>query len=101
MCGLAFIAKAGSPWIAILFCIGGFAHQLLSCALLTLCSVVFDSRTMGAATGTAGTLGQGGLIFTYPMRSVRPLFAALVGLDILGAIVLWTLMSARTARLQR
>jgi ACS family hexuronate transporter-like MFS transporter len=106
MGGLAFIGWAGSPEIAIaLFCLGGFAHQMLNGALLTLCSDVFDSRAVGTASGMAGTFAWiGGLGFTFLIGQSAdaygydPLFVALAGLDLLGAMVLWTLMRERKDR---
>lgn len=46
-CFLACIGLAGSAEVAIvLFCIGGFAHQMLGGALITPCTDLFDSRTV-------------------------------------------------------
>lgn len=100
MGALAFIGFAGSPEVAIaLFCLGGFAHQMLNGALLTLCSDVFDQRTVGTASGMAGTFAWiGGLGFTYLIGQSAdaygydPLFVALAALDLVGAVVLWSLL---------
>ncbi|MCB2076847.1 MAG: MFS transporter [Novosphingobium sp.] len=100
MIGPACIGLATSPWVAIaLFCVGGFAHQMLNGALLTLCTDVFDSRAVGTASGMAGTLAWvGGLAFTFLIGQsadtygYNPLFVALAGLDIVAAAVLWTLL---------
>ncbi|MES3092330.1 MFS transporter [Sphingomonas aerolata] len=102
MIGPACIGLAGSPGVAIiLFCIGGFAHQMLSGALVTLCSDMFDSRTVGTATGMAGTSAWvGGMLFTLLIGQSAdawgydPLFAALAALDLLAAVVLWSLLRA-------
>ncbi len=102
MIGPACIGFAGSPGVAIiLFCIGGFAHQMLSGALVTLCSDMFDSRTVGTATGMAGTSAWvGGMLFTLLIGQSAdawgydPLFAALAALDLLAAVVLWSLLRA-------
>ena len=104
MGALAFIGLAGSPEVAIaLFCLGGFAHQMLNGALLTLCSDVFYRRAVGTASGMAGTFAWiGGLGFTFLIGQSAdtygydPLFAALAALDLLGAVVLWSLL--RTPR---
>lgn len=103
MGGLAFIGLAGSPAVAIaLFCLGGFAHQMLNGALLTLCSDVFDARAVGTASGMAGTVAWiGGLAFTFLIGQsadaygYNPLFIALAGLDLVGAVVLWSLLRSR------
>lgn len=103
MIGPACIGLAGSAGVAIaLFCIGGFAHQMLSGALITLCADMFDSRTVGTASGMAGTSAWvGGMLFTLLIGQSAdafgydPLFAALAALDLLAAVVLWSLLRAR------
>ncbi len=100
MVGPACIGLATSPEMAIaLFCVGGFAHQLLNGALITLCADVFDSRTVGTASGMAGTSAWvGGMLFTLligqsaDVLGYNPLFVALAGLDLLAAAVLWGLL---------
>lgn len=103
MIGPACIGLAGSPGVAIiLFCVGGFAHQMLSGALITLCADMFDSRTVGTASGMAGTSAWiGGMLFTLLIGQSAdafgydPLFAALAALDLLAAAVLWSLLRAK------
>lgn len=103
MVGPACIGLATSPEMAIaLFCIGGFAHQLLNGALITLCADVFDSRTVGTASGMAGTSAWvGGMLFTLligqsaDVFGYNPLFVALAALDLLAAVVLWVLLRER------
>jgi ACS family hexuronate transporter-like MFS transporter len=105
MVGPACIGLAGSPGLAIaLFCVGGFAHQMLNGALLTLCTDVFDSRTVGTASGMAGTIAWiGGMLFTLAigqsadLYGYNPLFVALGALDVVGALVLWGLLRGRNA----
>ena len=100
MIGPACIGWATSPGMAIaLFCIGGFAHQMLSGALLTLASDTFEPTAVGRASGLAGCAGWlGGLLFTYvigqnaDVYGYNPLFVALAGLDLLGVVVLWALI---------
>jgi ACS family hexuronate transporter-like MFS transporter len=72
---------------------------MLSGALLTLCSDLFDSRTVGTASGMAGTIAwTGGMLFTFLIGKSAdtygydPLFVALAALDVLAAIVLWSLL---------
>lgn len=104
MVGPACIGLATSPEMAIaLFCVGGFAHQMLNGALITLCADVFDSRTVGTASGMAGTSAWvGGMLFTLligqsaDVFGYNPLFVALAGLDLLAAVVLWSLLRARS-----
>jgi ACS family hexuronate transporter-like MFS transporter len=100
MLGPAAIGLATSPGMAIaLFCIGGFAHQMLNGALITLCADVFDRRTVGTASGMAGTSAWiGGMLFTLLIGQSAdkfgydPLFIALAGLDLVAAVVLWSLL---------
>ncbi|MCY1670989.1 MFS transporter [Novosphingobium sp. SL115] len=100
MVGPACIGLATSPGMAIaLFCVGGFAHQMLNGALITLCADVFDRRTVGTASGMAGTSAWvGGMLFTLligqsaDVFGYNPLFVALAALDLLAAVVLWTLL---------
>ncbi len=103
MIGPACIGLATSPQMAIaLFCVGGFAHQMLNGALITLCADVFDSKTVGTASGMAGTSAWiGGMLFTLLIGQsadrfgYNPLFVALAGLDLLAAAVLWGLLRER------
>lgn len=103
MIGPACIGLAGSPGVAIaLFCVGGFAHQLLNGALVTLGSDLFDSRTVATATGMAGSAAWiGGMLFTFAIGKsadvfgYNPLFVALAALDLLAACVLWSLLRNR------
>jgi MFS transporter, ACS family, hexuronate transporter len=100
MLGPACIGLATSPGMAIaLFCVGGFAHQMLNGALITLCADVFDKNTVGTASGMAGTSAWvGGMLFTLLIGQsadefgYNPLFVALAGLDLLAAAVLWTIL---------
>ncbi len=103
MIGPACIGLAGSPGVAIaLFCVGGFAHQMLNGALITLCSDVFDSKTVGAASGMAGSAAWiGGMLFTLLIGQsadafgYNPLFVALAVLDLLAAALLWGILRNR------
>lgn len=100
MIGPACIGLATSPGMAIaLFCIGGFAHQMLNGALITLCTDVFDKKAVGTASGMAGTSAWvGGMLFTLLIGQsadtfgYSPLFIALAVLDLLAAAILWSLL---------
>jgi len=103
MIGPACIGLADSATVAIvLFCVGGFAHQMLSGALMTLSADVFDSRIVATATGMAGSAAWiGGLAFSLVVGALadslgyHPLFACLGVLDLLAAIALWSLLRER------
>lgn len=109
MVGPACIGLATSAQVAIvLFCVGGFAHQMLNGALITLCADVFDARTVGTASGMAGTSAWiGGMLFTLLIGQsadafgYNPLFVALAGLDLLAAAVLWMLLRVPAAGSRR
>ena len=105
MIGPACIGLATSPGVAIaLFCVGGFAHQMLNGALITLCTDVFDSRTVGTASGMAGSAAWiGGMLFTVLIGKSAdqfgydPLFVALACFDLIAAVVLWSLLREKKA----
>lgn len=78
-----------------LFCIGGFAHQMISGLINTLTVDVFPAETRAGANGLVGMVGwTGGLLFSLAVGALSDtlgfgwLFASLAVFDILGAIVL-------------
>ena len=90
------IGLAASPYAAILlFCIGGFAHQMISVLINTLSADVFSTEEVGTANGFIGQAGWiGGLLFSLLIGQFAdtvgyaPLFAALSVFDLIGAVVL-------------
>jgi len=100
MVGPASIGLAESPYTAIaLFCVGGFAHQMLSGALLILSAHLFDSQEVATASGMAGAAAWiGGMSFSLLIGAVAetigydPLFVGMALLDVLGASVLWIML---------
>lgn len=103
MIGPACIGLAGSTGLAIaLFCVGGFAHQLLNGSLMTLSADLFDRRVVATATGMAGSAAWiGGLGFSLIVGALAdtigysPLFVCLAVFDVIGATVLWTMLRRR------
>ena len=89
-----------SPYVAIaLLCVGGFAHQSLSGALITLSSDVFGRNEVATANGLTGMAAwTASTMFALVVGALAdtvgfsPLFAALAVFDILGAIVIWTVL---------
>jgi ACS family hexuronate transporter-like MFS transporter len=96
MIGPGLIALAGNAYLAMaLFCVGGFAHQMISVSINTLSADIFPSRTLGAANGWVGAAGwTGGLLFSLLIGQLvhttgyGPLFACLGAFDLLGFAVL-------------
>lgn len=105
MIGPGLIALAGDAYLAMaLFCVGGFAHQMISVTINTLSADLFPSRTLGAANGWVGTAGwTGGLLFSLLIGQVvhvtgyGPLFACLGVFDLLGFGVLAIMLRGQTS----
>jgi ACS family hexuronate transporter-like MFS transporter len=103
MIGPGSIGLVASPYTAIaLFCMGGFAHQMISALLNTLSADVFDAHEVATANGFTGTAAwTGGLLFSLIVGALAnsvgygPLFACLALFDIVGAIVVITLVGVR------
>lgn len=89
-----------NPMVAIaLLCVGGFAHQSLSGALITLSSDMFDSGEVATANGFTGMAAwSASTLFALVVGALAdtlgfsPLFAVLSIFDVVGAIVLWALL---------
>jgi ACS family hexuronate transporter-like MFS transporter len=103
MTSVAFAGKVSSPYTAILlFSIAGFAHQTLSVTVITMASDLFRRNEVATVAGMAGTLGNAGLL-TFSLMigwlvsriGYSPFFVCLSILDIVGAIVLWTVVRDR------
>jgi ACS family hexuronate transporter-like MFS transporter len=100
MIGMAGVGFVDSPYVAIaLICLGGFAHQTLSVTVITMASDLFKRNEVATAAGMAGTLGNAGvLIFSLLIGGLvatlgyGPFFVGLAVLDLIGALVLWTVV---------
>ena len=103
MIGPGSIGLADSPYLAIaLFCIGGFAHQMISALLNTLCADVFDANEVATANGFTGTASwTGGLTVHVDSRRpgnhhrLRTVICLLSVFDIVGAIIVIVLVRGR------
>ena len=106
MIGPGLIGLVASPYTAIaLFCMGGFAHQMISALLNTLSADVFDAHEVATANGFTGTAAwTGGLTFSLIVGALAntvgygPLFACLSLFDIIGAVVVIALVGVRRSR---
>ncbi len=103
MTGMAFVGFVANPYVALaLLCLGGFAHQTLSVTVITMSSDLFKRNEVGTVAGMAGTFGNAGiLVFNFIIGLLlarvgyTPFFIALGLLDIVGALVLWTVVRER------
>jgi ACS family hexuronate transporter-like MFS transporter len=102
MTGMVFVASVESAWLAVaLLCLGGFAHQTLSVTVITMASDLFPRNELGTVAGMAGTFANSSiLIFSLLIGGLvasigyGPFFVALGLLDLLAALLLWTLVKA-------
>jgi ACS family hexuronate transporter-like MFS transporter len=100
MTGMMFVSAVESAAVAVaLLCLGGFAHQTLSVSAITMSSDIFPQNEVGTATGVAGMAANlGVLIFTLVLGSLvdqvgyQPFFILLGVVDLVGALLLWTLI---------
>jgi ACS family hexuronate transporter-like MFS transporter len=97
---VGFTGVAASPYLALaLLCVAGFAHQTLSVTVITMSSDLFKKNEVATVAGMAGTFGNAGLlIFNLLIGTLvatigyAPFFVCLGLLDIIGAIILWTVV---------
>lgn len=96
----ACVGLVAGPYAAIaLFCVGGFAHQMISVLINTLTTDVFPRESLARANGLVGMMGWvGGLSFSLLVGALAdttgfaPLFGLLGVFDVLGAVVLFVLL---------
>jgi len=105
MTGIAFVGMVESPYAAVaLLSLGGFAHQTLSVTVITMSSDLFKRNEVATVAGMCGTCGNLGLlIFSLLIGGLvakvgySPFFISLGVLDLVGAVLLWTLVRERKA----
>jgi ACS family hexuronate transporter-like MFS transporter len=105
MIGVAFTGVVQNPLMAVaLISLAGFAHQTLSVTMITMATDLFPRNEVGTVAGMAGTCANLGiLIFTYELGQrvdqigYSPVFVLLAVLDIVAAIVAWTVIRKPTA----
>ncbi len=100
MIGVAFTGVVENPLTAVaLISLAGFAHQTLSVTMITMATDLFPRNEVGTVAGMAGTCANLGiLIFTLELGQrvdqigYTPVFVLLAVLDIVAAIVAWTVI---------
>jgi MFS transporter, ACS family, aldohexuronate transporter len=103
MTGVAFVGTVQSPYVAVaLLSLAGFAHQTLSVTVITMASDLFKRNEVATVAGMAGTCGNAGvLLFSLLMGALvsrlgyTPFFIGLAVLDLVGAVILWTVVRER------
>jgi len=97
---VAFAGTVQNAYMAVaLISLAGFAHQTLSVTMITMATDLFPRNEVGTVAGMAGTSANlgvlisslliGGLVSTI---GYAPFFVALAALDLLAAIVVWTVI---------
>ncbi|HEY4077794.1 MAG TPA: MFS transporter [Rhizomicrobium sp.] len=100
MIGVAFAGTVHNAYVAVaLISLAGFAHQTLSVTMITMATDLFRRHEVGTVAGMAGTCANlgilisslliGGLVSTI---GYTPFFVSLSALDIIAAIVVWTVI---------
>jgi MFS transporter, ACS family, aldohexuronate transporter len=100
MTPVAAVGFVRSPYVAIaLISLAGFAHQTLSVTVITMSSDLFRRSEVATVAGMAGFFGNFGLlVFNLLIGGLvasvgyTPFFVVLGVLDLLGAVVLWTVV---------
>ena len=103
MIGPGCVGLAPDAFTAILlFCLGGFAHQMISALVNCLSADVFNREEVATANGLSGMAAWiGGLGFSLLVGALAetigytPLFACLTVFDLIGATVAVTLLRDR------
>jgi ACS family hexuronate transporter-like MFS transporter len=105
MIGVAFTGVVANPLVAVaLISLAGFAHQTLSVTMITMATDLFPHNEVGTVAGMAGTCANLGiLIFTFELGQrvdqigYTPVFILLAVLDIVAAIVAWSVIRKSAA----
>lgn len=100
MIGVAFAGFVESPYAAVLLIsLAGFAHQTLSVTVITMSSDLFTRGEVATVAGMAGTFGNAGVLVSSLLIGAlvlkigySPIFVCLGALDLIGAVVLWTVV---------
>jgi ACS family hexuronate transporter-like MFS transporter len=104
MLGVGFVGFTGNVYTAIaLLCLAGFAHQTLSVTVITMSTDLFKRSEVATVAGMAGTCGNAGVLFFSLLIGAlvatigyTPFFICLGVLDVIGAVVLWTVVDVQS-----
>jgi len=100
MIGVAFTGVVQSPLAAVaLISLAGFAHQTLSVTMITMATDLFPRNEVGTVAGMAGTCANFGILLStlviarlVDTMGYSPVFIALSALDLVAALVAWTVI---------
>jgi ACS family hexuronate transporter-like MFS transporter len=100
MIGVAFTGVVQNAYFAVaLISLAGFAHQTLSVTMITMATDLFRGNEVGTVAGMAGTCANFGILISsliigglVTSVGYAPFFAGLAVLDILAAILAWTVI---------
>lgn len=100
MVAVGFAGLVASPYAAVaLISFAGFAHQVLSVTVITMSSDLFRRSAVGTVAGMAGSFGNLGLLlFSLLIGALvssigyTPFFICLGIFDLVGAVILWTVV---------
>ena len=100
MVAVGFAGFVANPYVAVaLISLAGFAHQTLSVTVITMSSDLFKRGEVATVAGMAGTFGNAGvLLFSLLIGALvtsvgyTPFFICLGVFDLVGALILWTVV---------
>jgi ACS family hexuronate transporter-like MFS transporter len=100
MIGVAFAGVVQSAYMAVaLLSLAGFAHQTLSVTMITMATDLFPRNEVGTVAGMAGTSANLGVLISSLLIGglvssigYEPFFVALSALDLVAAVVVWTVI---------
>ncbi|QDQ84149.1 MFS transporter [Paraburkholderia megapolitana] len=106
MISMVGVGYVKDPGMAIfLLCLGGFAHQTLSVTVISMSADLFPKQEVATVTGFAAlAAGIGNLLFTLTMGALvatigyTPFFVALGFGDLIGVVLIWSLVRPTVTR---
>ncbi len=107
MIGVAFAGVVQNAYMAVaLISLAGFAHQTLSVTMITMATDLFPRNEVGTVAGMAGTSANLGVLISSLLIGglvssigYAPFFVALAALDLVAAVVVWTVIKKPSEKL--